>query len=71
MALFSKSVKFEDIFKIAKEKADQVRYVGNTITRHEMLQYIYQFYSGKRGQIDFHDVMDIVEKLYMTGQIKE
>ena len=71
MALFTKSVKYEDILKTAKEKADQVKYVGNTITRYQMLQYLYQYYAGKRGSVDFHAVMDIIEKLYMGGHIKE
>lgn len=70
MGLFDKKVKYEDMVEVAKDKVAKVAYYNETITRIALLQYIYSYYSSKRGQVDFHDAMDIVESMYIAGDVK-
>ena len=70
MGIFDKKVKYEEIVSVATDKIAKVRYYGETISRISLLQYIYQFFSNKRGQVDFHDAMDVVEAFYMSGDVK-
>ena len=70
MGIFDRKVKYDDILTVAKEKVSKVAYNGEYITRIGLLSYLYQFYASKRGQLDFHDCMDVVERIYMNGEIK-
>ena len=70
MGLFDKKVKYEEILSVAKDKVEKVAYHGESITRIALLQYIYTYFSSKRGLVDFHECMDVVESLYVGGEIK-
>lgn len=70
MGIFSKSVSYEEIFQVAKDKVNKVAYYRESITRVELMQYLYNYYGSKRGSVDFHTVMDIVEQMFVSGDIK-
>ena len=70
MGIFDKKVKYDEIVQVAKDKVAKVAYYRETITRIALLQYIYSYFSSRRGQVDFHDAMDVVENFYVSGDVK-
>lgn len=70
MSIFNRSVPYDDIYQVAKDKVHQVTYKGEYIDRYTLLQYIYTYYISKRGSVDLHDAMDVVERFHMSGEIK-
>ena len=70
MALFNKSIKYEELQQVAENKVDQVYRKGEYIDRYSLMQYLYEYYAAKRGSVDFHDVMDLITRMYISGKLK-
>lgn len=70
MSIFSKSISYEEITEVVKNKVEKTAYKGETITRYEVLQYLYNYYSSKRGSLDFHLVIDVIDKFFVAGEIR-
>lgn len=70
MGLFTKMVSYEEINQVAVDKVHKVAYHGESITRIGLLQYIYSYFSKRRGEVDLHTAMDIVERMYVNGEIR-
>ena len=69
MALFKKSIKYTEILNVATEKASRQNYYGDVWTRWQMLQYLYSYYD-RDTNVDFHEVIDIIDKLFLSGDLK-
>ena len=70
MSIFNRSVPYDDIYQVAKDKVHQMYYKGESIDRYTLLQHIYVYYQAKRGSVDLHDAMDVVERFHMSGEVK-